>query len=100
MIKPHGQTYYNNWTPVAPRDRRASKEGRISEDKEILDRSPPKNSSSLFPRLINGMVRRAPEVTVRIDKVQKNTRTGNYELYIGKIVEVRHWDRRRERPAV
>jgi hypothetical protein len=51
-------------------------------------------------RLINGMVSRAPEVTVRIDKVRKNTRTGNYEMYIGRIVEVRYWNRRREQPAV
>jgi hypothetical protein len=51
-------------------------------------------------RLISGMVARAPEVTVRIDKVRKNARSGNYELYIGRIVEVRHWDRRRGRPAV
>ena len=51
-------------------------------------------------RLMNGMVARAPEVTVRIDKVRKNARSGNYELRIGRIVEIRHWDRRRERPAV
>jgi hypothetical protein len=51
-------------------------------------------------RFINGMVPRAPEVTVRIDKIVKNAQSGNYELHIGKIVEVRHWDRRRERPAV
>jgi hypothetical protein len=51
-------------------------------------------------RLINGMATRAPEVTVRIDKVRKNARSGNYELHIGRIVKVRHWDRRQERPAV
>jgi len=39
-------------------------------------------------RLINGMVARAPEVTVRIDKVRKNARSGNDELYIGRIIEV------------
>src|SRR5215813_4254127 len=51
-------------------------------------------------RLINGMVARAPEVTVRIDKVRKNARSGNYELHVGRIVEVRYLDRRRERPRV
>lgn len=50
-------------------------------------------------RLINGMVSRAPEATVRIDRVRKNSRTGNYELHIGRIVEVRYWNRRHERPA-
>ena len=50
-------------------------------------------------RLINGMTKQAPEVTVRIDQVSKNMGTGNYELHIGEIVEVRNWDRRRERPG-
>lgn len=47
-------------------------------------------------RLINGMNVHAPEVTVRIDRVRENASTGNYELHIGKIVEVRNWDRCRE----
>src|SRR5262245_9113368 len=51
-------------------------------------------------RLINGMVASTPEVTVRINRVRKNARSGNYELHIGRIVKVRHWDRRRERPRV
>ena len=50
-------------------------------------------------RLINGMQRKAPEVTVRIDRVRKNSRSGEYELHIGKIVEVLNWDRKREEPA-
>jgi hypothetical protein len=50
-------------------------------------------------RLINGMTVRAPEVTVVIDRVRKNTSSGNYELHIGRIVEVKHWDRRSEAPA-
>ena len=49
-------------------------------------------------RLINGMTPRPPEVTVRIDRVRKNTRTGNYELHIGKVIEVRNWDKKREQP--
>ena len=50
-------------------------------------------------RLINGMVGNAPEVTVRIDRIQENRRTGNYELHIGRVVEIRHWDKRRASPA-
>jgi hypothetical protein len=50
-------------------------------------------------RLINGISPRAPEVTVRIDKVVKNSRRGDYELHIGKILRVQNWDRRREQPV-
>ena len=50
-------------------------------------------------RLINGMVGNAPEVTVRIDRIQENRRTGNYELHIGRVVEIRHWDKRRASPV-
>jgi len=49
-------------------------------------------------RLINGMAASAPEVTVRIDGVRKNARSGNYELFIGKVIDVQHWDRSRECP--
>jgi hypothetical protein len=58
-----------------------------------------KVTTPFLSRLINGMTKRAPEVTVRIDRMRKNTRTRNYELHIGRVVEVRHWDRRQERPA-
>ena len=49
-------------------------------------------------RLINGMVAHAPEVTVRIDRIHENRRTGNYELKIGSVVEIRHWDKRHACP--
>jgi hypothetical protein len=47
-------------------------------------------------RLINGMQPKAPEVTVLIDRVRKNVRSGHFELHIGKVAKVRYWDRRRE----
>jgi hypothetical protein len=50
-------------------------------------------------RLINGMSATAPEVTVQVDRVRKNTRTGNFELHIAKVLNVRNWDRVRERPV-
>ena len=49
-------------------------------------------------RLINGMDLKAPEVTVRIDKVRRNGRIGCFELYIGKVMETRFWDAKNERP--
>ena len=56
-------------------------------------------STPFLLRLINGMTARAPEVTVRIERVRKNTKTGNYELHIGKVVEVCNWDKKREQPT-
>jgi hypothetical protein len=49
-------------------------------------------------RLINGMSAVAPEVTVEIKKVVRNTRHGEFELHIGRVVEVKNWDRRRNAP--
>lgn len=49
-------------------------------------------------RLINGMHHPIPEVTVLVDRVRKNGATGQYALHIEKVLEFRHWDRRREVP--
>lgn len=49
-------------------------------------------------RLINGMQQNAPEVTVIVERVRKNSRHRDYELHLGKIVEVRNWNVRREQP--
>ena len=50
-------------------------------------------------RLINGMQSKAPEVTVLVKRVRKNTRSWNFELHIRRVVEIRHWDRTRGRPT-
>ncbi len=46
-------------------------------------------------RLINGMQKNAPEATVEVVKIRKNRSAGQYELHLGKIIEVKNWDRRR-----
>lgn len=56
-------------------------------------------STPFLLRLINGMGKKVPEVTVVVRRVQKNAKSGNYELQLGRIAEVRNWDRRRERPV-
>jgi len=48
--------------------------------------------------LRNGMSPPIPVVTVRIDRVATNSRTGNYLLQIGRVLRVEHWDRKRQRP--
>ena len=49
-------------------------------------------------RLINGMQSKAPELTVIVERVRKNSHSGSFELHLGKIVEVRHWDIKRGQP--
>ena len=49
-------------------------------------------------RLINGMGAKTPELTVIVRRIRKNTRTGRYELVLGKLVALKHWNRRLERP--
>lgn len=44
-------------------------------------------------RLINGMRARAPEVTVVVTRVRRNVSAGYFKLHLGKVAEVRHWDR-------
>lgn len=77
---------------VAGRKRTEYREIKPYWTKKLKQVQPP-----FLLRLINGMQHRAPEVTVLIDKVRKNTRRGDYELSIQRIVAVRNWDRRRKR---
>jgi len=50
-------------------------------------------------RLLNGMHPPVPEATIEVTKVVKNRRTGELELHFGKIIEVKHWDRKKETPT-
>jgi hypothetical protein len=49
-------------------------------------------------RLINGMQKRAPEVTVLIDRVRAYRRRRRYGLYIEKVLGFKNWDAKRRRP--
>ena len=42
-------------------------------------------------RLINGMSAKAPEATLLITKVVRNTRNGTFDLHIGKLLDVKNW---------
>ena len=50
-------------------------------------------------RLINGMHKDAPEVTVLITRVTPNRSAGHYALTIGRVLGWKHWDRRRQLPS-
>jgi hypothetical protein len=49
-------------------------------------------------RLINGMQPKAPELTVIVQRVRKNSRSGVFELHLCTVVDIRHWDVKRGRP--
>jgi len=52
--------------------------------------------------LRNGMRPPVPVVTVRIDRIVPSpggwVRKADYELHIGRVLMVEHWDRRKKRP--
>jgi hypothetical protein len=54
--------------------------------------------------LRNGMNHPIPVLTVRIDRIVPNPkrkgrkRKGSYELHIGRVLKVEHWDRKKRRP--
>lgn len=47
-------------------------------------------------RLLNGMTPPVPEATVRVTKVVMNKSTRNYEIHLGKVLEVKNWNRKKE----
>lgn len=50
-------------------------------------------------RMLNGMTPPVPEATVRVTRVVRNPHTKELELHLGRVLQLRHWDRKRERPA-
>ena len=50
-------------------------------------------------RLLNGMTPPVPEATVRVIKVVRRNTTKTIELHLGKVLSVKHWDRKKERPT-
>jgi hypothetical protein len=50
-------------------------------------------------RLLNGMTPPVPEATIRVTKVVRRKRSKIIELHLGKVLLVKHWDRRMERPT-
>jgi len=49
-------------------------------------------------RLLNGMTPPVPEATIRVTKVIKNNRNWSLEFHLGRVLLVKYWDRKKERP--
>lgn len=50
-------------------------------------------------RLLNGMTPPVPEATVRVNKVVRDNRNKTFEFHLGRVLLVKHWDRKKERPT-
>jgi hypothetical protein len=50
-------------------------------------------------RMLNGMTPPVPEATVRVIKVVRRKKSKTIELHLGKVLSVKHWDRKKERPT-
>lgn len=69
------------------------------EIKEYWERRLGGRKPPFLLRLINGMSKAAPEVTIEVTKVGRNRRLGRFELHLGRIREVRNWSSRSGRPT-
>jgi hypothetical protein len=49
-------------------------------------------------RLLNGMNPPVPEVTVLIHRITKDRHAGEYRLHIKRVLNYKHWDKRRRKP--
>ncbi|MCB9420750.1 MAG: ASCH domain-containing protein [Ardenticatenaceae bacterium] len=52
-------------------------------EKQLANYEPP-----FLLRLINGRRKDAPEATIEVVHVEKNERTGFYELHLGRVIDV------------
>jgi hypothetical protein len=49
-------------------------------------------------RLLNGMTHPIPEAVVVVRKVSRHRSIGQYRLHLGRVLQVRRWNRRRQKP--
>lgn len=50
-------------------------------------------------RLLNGMLPPVPEATIEVIRVVKDQRNGELQFHLGRVIEVKYWDRKRECPG-
>ncbi len=49
-------------------------------------------------RLLNGMTAPIPEAIVVVTKVTRHPTVREYRLHLGRVMQVKRWDRRRQKP--
>lgn len=50
-------------------------------------------------RVINGMTKQAPELTVVVEKVLLDVWAQEYQFHLGKVIDIKHWDREKGTPT-
>ena len=50
-------------------------------------------------RLLNGMTPPVPEATVQVTKIVRRKSSKTIEIHLGKVLSVKHWDRKKEVPT-
>jgi hypothetical protein len=49
-------------------------------------------------RLLNGMLPPVPEALIMVDLLERDEELGEFRLHLGRVLSVKHWDRKRECP--
>lgn len=50
-------------------------------------------------RLLNGMLPPVPEATIVVERIVYDRKNETIQLHLGRVLEVKHWDRKAERPT-
>jgi hypothetical protein len=50
-------------------------------------------------RLLNGMLPPVPEALIIVDRLERDNEEGEFRLHLGRVLAVKHWDRKRECPT-
>jgi hypothetical protein len=50
-------------------------------------------------RLLNGMLPPVPEALIVVDHLERDEEEGEFRLHLGKVLSVKHWDRKKECPV-
>lgn len=50
-------------------------------------------------RLLNGMLPPVPEAVIMVDLLERDEAIGEFRFHLGKVLSVKHWDRKRECPT-
>jgi hypothetical protein len=51
-------------------------------------------------RLLDGMTPPVPEATVIVERIVRDYRNRVFQLHLGRVVGVKHWVRKMERPTL
>ncbi|RLD59397.1 MAG: hypothetical protein DRJ05_06455 [Bacteroidetes bacterium] len=71
---------------------KGTKKVEYREIKEYWEKRLQKYQAPFLLRLINGMSKNAPELTVIVLKIKRDSYNGLFELHLGEIVETKNCD--------